>query len=140
MRSGAWSLRTAGKYILLQLPGYLVLIALLLLAGYLGDFPRWVLWLVLAGWALKDLLLYPLVWRSYSAESPPPPMVGLSGVARERIDRQGYVTVRGELWRAELAPGADPIDAGEKMVVCGQRGLTLIVTARDDEPYPPRPR
>ncbi len=133
MKSTPWSPRTVGKYILLQLPGYLLLFALLLLALNLADFPRWVLWAVPAAWLLKDLLLYPFVWRSYSTESPPPPMVGLSGEAGERIDRKGYVRVRGELWRAELAPGAPPVEAGETIRVRDQHGLTLIVTGEREK-------
>jgi membrane-bound ClpP family serine protease len=132
MAQSPWSPGTLGKYILLQLPGFLLLIALLLLVLEWREFPRWLLWVVPGLWILKDLLLYRFVWRSYAPESPPPAMVGLPGEARERIDPQGYVRIRGEFWLGELAPGSSPIEAGEKVQVCGQRGLTLIVTREEE--------
>jgi membrane-bound ClpP family serine protease len=54
---------------------------------------------------------------------------GEHGVATERLDRSGYVRVRGELWRAELAHGARAVEKDERVQVREMRGLTIIVVA-----------
>jgi membrane-bound serine protease (ClpP class) len=53
-------------------------------------------------------------------------MVGEIGVCKERMDPSGYIFVRGELWKARLDDGS-PVDKGQKVVVVGMQGLTLVV-------------
>lgn len=124
--------RTAGKYALCQLPGAALAGGVLFLLHRFGDFPAWLAWTLLGLWVLKDLLLFPFVWPAYSAEPSAPAMAGRVGEARDRLDPQGYVRVGGELWRAELPPGAPPIAEGERVRVLDQRGLTLIVEKADE--------
>ncbi len=52
---------------------------------------------------------------------------GAHGVARTAIQPTGQVHVQGELWTAELAEGAEPIQPGEKVEVVRVDGLRLIV-------------
>jgi NfeD-like C-terminal, partner-binding len=52
---------------------------------------------------------------------------GEVGVTRERLAPIGYIRVRGTLWRAELAGGGPPLEAGKTVRVQDRRGLTLIV-------------
>lgn len=52
---------------------------------------------------------------------------GTHGVARTVIQPTGQVHVQGELWTAELAEGAEPIQPGEKVEVVRVDGLRLIV-------------
>lgn len=131
MKQSRRSLRVLLKYTLFQLPALLVLSAVLFLfREWVGMSPR-LFWVVLGLWLLKDILLYPFVWRSYAPYEGPPPMVGLQGEARERIAPEGYVRVRGELWRARLGPGQGPIDPGGAIRVVEQRGLVLVVEAAE---------
>ncbi|KPL02651.1 MAG: serine protease [candidate division Zixibacteria bacterium SM23_73_2] len=52
-------------------------------------------------------------------------MIGLKGVARSKLDPEGYVFVHGEIWKAT----ADmKIEKGEKIKVIGVEDLTLKVT------------
>jgi membrane-bound serine protease (ClpP class) len=54
-------------------------------------------------------------------------LVGRVGEARTAIAPSGMVQVAGELWSAEVAEGAGPIAAGERVQVAEVRGLTLRV-------------
>jgi membrane protein implicated in regulation of membrane protease activity len=125
-----------GKYVLLQIPGF-ILVALLL-AGAV----RW--WGIshhlalglLAVWVLKDIVLFPLLRVAYEpdgggggAES----LVDARGVARETLAPTGYVRVGAELWRAELASREEaPIPGGARVRVRAVRGLTLLVDPDPD--------
>lgn len=129
-----WSASVLGKYWALQLPeAALVIVILLLLQEWLG-FSTWLTWSLVGLWVAKDAALYPFVWRSYDPGYPTTlhSLDGERGVATERLDRSGYVRVRGELWRAELAPGARPVDKDEPVRVEATRGLRVIVTAVGD--------
>lgn len=58
-------------------------------------------------------------------------LVGEVGVAKDRLAPSGTVLVHGEYWTAE---SDRPIDAGERVEVCGVHGLRLRVRrARDDK-------
>lgn len=54
-------------------------------------------------------------------------LIGQPGTVTEKIDPHGQVQLRSELWSAELAEGAQPIEAGEKIEVVGIEGLRLKV-------------
>jgi len=129
------SARTIGKYALLQIPGLLLLIAALSVFEQWLPIPAWVWGAVLAGWVVKDALLFPFIWRSFDDDvrghsySP----VGLIGEALEPLAPAGRIRVRGERWRAELAGRVEPIAAGASVRVVGSRGLVLLV-----EPAPER--
>jgi membrane protein implicated in regulation of membrane protease activity len=120
--------RTLRRYLLFQIPGWLLAIAVL---GALRAWARiepWVLGLLLALWVAKDVALYPLVRKAYECDTKagPEQLVGCTGVARERLDPSGYVLLRGELWRAEAPPG-ERIDPGTPVRVTAARGYTLMV-------------
>jgi membrane-bound ClpP family serine protease len=54
-----------------------------------------------------------------------PSMVGALGQVVSRLSPRGLVKIRGELWNATSSEG--DIEAGESVVVVGERGLKLIV-------------
>lgn len=121
------------KYALVQVPAAaLVLVGLLLLRHWL-DLPRWVVWAAFGGWLIKDILLFPLLRNAYETGAPAPggSLIGARGIARERLEPTGYVLVGGELWQAELSPGAQSVEAGAEVRVLGLRGLTLLVEAAE---------
>jgi membrane protein implicated in regulation of membrane protease activity len=130
-----WSGRVLAKYWALQLPGTVLVIAVLLAFEDDLAWPRWLVWTIAAAWVAKDAILYPFVWRSYDPREParfPYPMEGAKAVAVERIDPRGRVRISGELWRAELAPGARPIEEGETVKVDARRRFTLLVEPEKD--------
>lgn len=133
-RSGKPTLRTALRYVLCQLPGTLLAAVILLSLQKWSAFPAWLAWTLLALWILKDAALFPFVWRAYVAEHPPAPMVGKTGEARDRLDPDGYVRVGEEFWRAQLLPGAEALEPGDRVRVREQQGLTLIVEKETSSP------
>ena len=54
-----------------------------------------------------------------------PDMVGSQGKAVSRLDPEGLVRIKGELWESKSA--GRRINTGEKVTVVGQEGLKLIV-------------
>jgi membrane protein implicated in regulation of membrane protease activity len=127
-----WSPQVLGKYVLLQLPSLTLIVALAIILHEYFDFPLFYTWAVVAGWVMKDVILYPFVWPAYDSR-PQEPLVGLIGNVKEWIDASGYVEVKGELWRAEAAGACPGIKRGDVVEVREVRGLTLIVEARADE-------
>jgi membrane protein implicated in regulation of membrane protease activity len=129
-RRRMWSGVVLAKYWALQLPATaLVIVVLLAFSNHLA-WPQWVVWTIVAVWVIKDAVLYPFVWRSYDPCDPaalPYPIEGAKGVAIDRIDPSGRVRIWGELWRAELSPGARRIEQGETVQVNARHGLTLLV-------------
>lgn len=130
-----WSARVVVRYGLLQLPGLALLVLFLTLVRRWFDIPAWLVWGFLVLWVTKDVILFPLVWRSYDRGRPGDKnrMLGAHGIARDRLAPSGYVLVHGELWQAEVTEGSAPIERGEGMFVRGARGLSLIVQPEDEE-------
>jgi membrane-bound serine protease (ClpP class) len=54
-------------------------------------------------------------------------MVGGEAEARSAIDPTGKVFMRGTLWSARLAAGAEPVRFGDRVTVEAVDGLTLVV-------------
>ena len=122
-------MRTPIKYLLFQVPGWIL--AVLLLAGLHVwiDLPVWAAIGLFSLWVLKDLVFYPLLKVAYESSEKVgvDQLIGLRGVATENLDPRGYVHVRGELWRAETGSGKGPISSGSPVKVVGVDGMTLIV-------------
>lgn len=126
MTKRIWSGRVIFRYILFQLPGWVVFILLLLVISRFVSIPMWVMIILLFLWILKDAAMYPLVWRSYD-ERNADPLVGMKGTVTEDLNPTGHIMIRGELWKAETQNGNLPVNKGETVLVSGSRGLTLFV-------------
>jgi membrane protein implicated in regulation of membrane protease activity len=124
----AASAATLRRYLLFQVPGWLVATLALAAAVRWWDLPlRWAL-LGFAAWLAKDLLLYPIVHRAYEPDGRAPHgPIGEHGVAETAVDDGGWVRVGPERWRARRAPGAPPIAPGAPVRVVRLRGHELEV-------------
>jgi membrane protein implicated in regulation of membrane protease activity len=124
------TLKVMLRYALIQLPGTALLVLVILLINrWWVTVPLW-LGLGIVGLAIvKDLVLFPLLWRSYTGGDPDDPssMIGRRGIVIARLDPEGYVRVRGELWRAETVEKDRPVEEGRSVAVVGVRGLKLYV-------------
>jgi membrane protein implicated in regulation of membrane protease activity len=119
------------RYLLFQIPGWVVSAALLtvlweieLLPGRLAA-GLWGLWVV------KDAITYPFVYRSYEARAQQhaaADLVGERAVVVRALEPRGWVRVRGELWRAE---GDRAITAGEEVVIVAAESMRLVVRAAE---------
>jgi len=128
---GVAQMTTFARYLLLQIPGW-VLTGLILLGlhHWLG-LPLWLISGLFVGLVVKDFIWYPSMRTAYESNvrTGAEQLIGAQGVVQTELNPQGYVHVRGELWRAEVEHDATPIARGNPVRVQAARGLTLIVTA-----------
>ena len=126
------------KYLLFQVPGWVVAALVLILLRIWTKLSLETAVGLFFLWVVKDLLFYPLLRIAYQAEPTTvvEQLIGLKGVAREPLDPSGYVRVRGELWRAEAEAGSDPIAAGAAVRVLRAEGMTLIVGSEQAQQRP----
>lgn len=117
------------RYILLNIPALAAVILILIIIQHWVVLPAWLFWSILGFWIIKDVVLFPVVWRAYDWDRPgrSRSMIGEQGVARDRLAPSGYVRVRGELWRAEKLGDGPPIEAGQSVQIVQMEGLTLFV-------------
>lgn len=137
-RARVWPV--VGRYVLFQLPE-LVIVCGALAAGVVYGVVSETWGLVLVGiWLLKEVVLFPFVRQAYESSDPAATslLVGKRAVVTERLDPGGRVRIGPELWRACLAPGAEPVDPGGIVCVRSVEGLTLHVEA-SREGQPPEP-
>ena len=129
MSKRGWSAGVIFKYALFQIPSYLLLGLLLLVARHFMDIPTWVILSIIAFWFTKDVFLFPSVWKAYdmSTQGKTQPIIGMQGTVEKELNPSGSVKVRGELWQAELTGEGRVAARGEKIEVQGIRGLTLLV-------------
>jgi membrane protein implicated in regulation of membrane protease activity len=116
------------RYLLWQVPGWLVVTLVFMLLELGLGLPWWVAPAGVGLFVLRDLALYPAM-RAVFTPAPPPHPIGERGLAVEALHPEGLVRVRGELWRAR-ALGGD-VEAQQEVVVTEARGLTLLVRRAD---------
>ncbi len=117
------------RYALFQLPEIGMVVAILFLIREWSDLSDRLFALILFLWVLKDVALFPFLWRAYDPKvlSPFHSLVGRTAVARDRLDPEGYVWMGAELWRARVETGYKAVEIGGRVVVMGVIGLTLQV-------------
>tara|TARA_Y100000590_G_C15407850_1_gene896424 strand:- start:366 stop:752 length:387 start_codon:yes stop_codon:yes gene_type:complete len=120
---------TFWRYTRLQIPGWiLVAIAISWIYQTVGVS----LWLgisIFICWVIKDFALYPFVRASYESGDHPriDDLVGLNGTTVDRLAPEGYVKVRGELWRATNEKPTASLDKNTSVLVVGSQKGFLIV-------------
>ena len=87
------------RYTLLQLPELAVLVLVLMLIRRWINIPAWSFWGLIVCWVVKDIILFPFLWRAYDCddEHVKNSMIGLQGFAADRLAPSGYIRIRGEL-------------------------------------------
>jgi membrane protein implicated in regulation of membrane protease activity len=137
-RTPSWSARTVLTYSLLQLPGLVLLVLVLVCLQDWNVLPSRLFWIIIAAWVAKEAILFPFVWRSYDPDlqASSDTIIGQVGVARQRLAPRGYIRVCGVLWRAEVEGGSPPIEPGKTVKVEARQGLTLIVVPEPDATSP----
>jgi len=133
-------LRVIIRYILLQIPGFVLFGLVLILSQRWFFLPPWLLSSLMLLWILKDVILFSMVWPSYDnqEETDDPKLIDAKGVAFERLAPFGYVRIHGEFWKAELASGTLPVEKGETVQVISRNNLVLKVKKIEpgDKPLP----
>lgn len=131
------SVSTLIRYLLFQLPGWVLAAAILTGLRYWAGIPGWVALGLFMLWVAKDLVMYPLLRTAYEsgAKTGAEQLIGARGIAQDELSPRGYVRVRGELWRAEVRPSDPPIPRGGPVRVLAADGMTLIVREEKARSY-----
>lgn len=121
---------TLTKYLILQVPGWVLAVIVATALRHWLDLPLWAALGLVALWVIKDLVMYPLLRTAYESDvkTGVDQLVGTYGVALDELAPRGYVRVRGELWQAEVRSGSHAVSAGSMVRVEGARGMTLFVS------------
>jgi membrane protein implicated in regulation of membrane protease activity len=130
--------RPLGKYLLLEIPGWLGASLVLYFAHRSWGLSSGLAWVLLAVWIGKDFALYPALRGALADDGnvmPSDLLIGAAGVVTRSLDREGYVRVGAELWRARLEGGAAAaeIRQGTRVRVTALQDLTLSVEAVSDK-------
>jgi hypothetical protein len=77
------------RYILLNIPEFAALILILIVIQYWVVIPVWLFWSIIGFWIVKDLILFPFIWRAYDWDraGKSRSMIGERGVAREKLKK-----------------------------------------------------
>jgi len=119
------------RYLLAQVPGWAIVAIGAMVASSYGADPR-LAWTIAAAWVVKDVVAYPFVRRAYErSRSATEALIGAVGTVRDALAPSGWVAIRGEVWRAELAAGGGPLPAGRTVRVEAVEGRTLRVVPVD---------
>ena len=129
MNERRWSARVVVRYAIFQVPAVVLLALVLTLVRRWVNIPTWSAWGLVGLWVVKDVILFPFVWRAYDTDNAMAEnsMVGARGIAKDRLNPSGYIQVRAELWQAEVIGDGPPIDMGQRVRVRGICGLKLLV-------------
>ncbi|MGH9163458.1 MAG: NfeD family protein [Vicinamibacteraceae bacterium] len=116
------------KYLILQIPGWVLAVAVgWLFVGWF-EVPPWAAIALVSLWIAKDFALFPYMRRFYESTSGEPRIVGDAGVAVTDLDPHGFVRIHGVLWQADAGSGKH-IAEGCGVCVRDIRGLLLVVDA-----------
>jgi len=126
-------LRVYIRYGLLTIPETIVLMLILIVVRNWVPIPFWLGITLMLLWVVKEIILFPFVWRAYDNTRPEVPraMVGQRGLTRERLAPAGYIRVQGELWKAENMLGQPPIEKSKWVRVEKIEGLKLFVVPEE---------
>lgn len=124
-----WSRKTLLRYGLFQIPG-IILVGMLLsgMHAFLGISGGTVAALFLV-WLVKDGLLFFYVWPAYQVNEDDGwySLNGLWGEVRRPLQPEGYIRIRGVLWKARAEDETRVIPSGTRVHVVGREGILLIV-------------
>jgi membrane protein implicated in regulation of membrane protease activity len=140
MKKPSGSGKAIVRYILFQIPSYVLLILILILIRQWVNLHAWVLWGVIVLWLAKDAILFPFVWRAYDRDRlrELQSLVGTEGIVEERLAPSGYIRVHGELWQAERRGDGSPVEKGEIVKIQKIEGLKLLVGCQEEGKDPDR--
>ncbi len=122
------------KYILLQIPALVLLTIGMYIIKKLVDIPLWLFWTVITIWALKDLLMFPKVWRAYDSANltQVDRLIGKNAVVVNVLNPAGYVRIDGELWKAEVKESSAEVSKGKTVKIKSVEGMKLLVEEIDN--------
>ena len=129
------------RYLLFQVPGW-ILAAIVLSGLYHSKLIQgWLALLFFLAWLVKDLILYPLTRTAYEKKhnEGSQALIGQRGISEGDLSPEGYVRVRGELWRAVADPSRGTIASGTQVEIIAAEGMTVFVRPVEENHSPRHP-
>jgi membrane protein implicated in regulation of membrane protease activity len=118
------------KYLLFQIPGWIIAATVLALLVRWESLSKSLAVVCFIGWLVKDLLVYPFFRRAYEPSvTGSARLVGSKGIAEGDLNPNGYIRVRGELWRAVVRPGDQVVKSGAEVEVVSAERMEVFVRA-----------
>lgn len=116
------------KYMLMQVPGALLLGLVLLILRAEGWLETGTALIIIVVWVLKDALLYPFYRHALRDARPQgvDALIGERGTCLTEINGAGLVQVRGEHWQARSATDAR-LSTGNAVRIVDYEGRVLLV-------------
>ena len=117
------------RYLLFQVPGWLVVSAVMGFLHSAAEVSATVGVGVVGFMVALDFGLYPLFRHSYTsrAQVGVEALSGTKGKVVRSLSPEGFVRVRGERWRARTLEPDGRAEEGETVEIMDARGLTLLV-------------
>lgn len=127
---------TFQRYMLLQVPGWLIDIAVLAALMHWWNMPLWGAGGILALLVIKDFVLYPFLRVGYetNAKSGIEQLIGEPAVVKQTLNPEGYVLIRGELWKARATDRTLRLEPGASVRIESADGMLLLVSAAQPAP------
>ncbi len=114
------------RYVLFQIPELIITLLVLIIIRHFFDFPFWIMLLIILASILKDIIMFPFVWKSYLVpdKEDQANIKGQVCIATEDFEEKGMVRVNGELWKAI---SLKPVKKNDRLLIKKINGLALFV-------------
>lgn len=125
-----WTAKIIIRYILLQIPMLILVSLVAIIAVDYFKLRYWVAIVFIAGWILKDSLMFLLVWPSYDWEKLKleKSIIGERATVHDILNPSGYVRFKGEFWKARIEPPDIQVKKGETVrIIAIESGMLLKV-------------
>jgi membrane-bound ClpP family serine protease len=125
------------RYLVFQLPGFVVAAALLALVVHWGHLSTMLAYVLFGVWVAIEIALFPILRIAYEQggrQTGVEAIVGSVGVALDDLDPEGSVRLGAERWRARASGDPASVAAGTAVRVREVRQLTLVVEPADADP------
>jgi len=105
----------------------IIAIVLWVLPRYNIHLPLWGLVLLIIGFVIYAVVTY-MIGSRIMKKKPLPGftnMIGFEGYVTTSLEPEGFVSIKGELWKARAESGT--LVSGTSIIVVSQKGLELVV-------------
>ncbi len=121
------------KYTILQIPGLGLITLILYILSFFISIAQYVHIIILSIWIVKDIVMFPFVWRSFDSSSSDITrvMIGKTGTAKQDVHSEGYVIIGSEQWKAVPDATSATINKHDNIQVTDINGLTVTIKRID---------
>ena len=117
------------RYLLFQIPEWIITAVIAVALWRWQIIPLWLSVTGFVAWVGKDLALYRYVRLAFERDHRVGAalLIGHKGITSGKLAPNGYVRVRGELWRAVAHPDEVEIETGTPVEILSAEGMEVVV-------------